>query len=181
MYHLTDIHTALSVCIEDKSDNCHIALRLLRLNMFDRHKLAQTSSLIFSSFWHQETSYASDLPAISSLFSVVNDQMEAKGIDRLLKVVGGFGRWQCFFLLLGTWSCIVAATNHVAIVFIGDSPKFRCFDQSHFNVSQACLDKNGNTCSEFIFDTTVYRSTLVTKWNLVCDRLIFLPLIQVTT
>ena len=114
-------------------------------------------------------------------FSVVNDQMETKGIDRLLKVVGGFGRWQCFFLLLGTWSCIVAATNHVAIVFIGDSPKFRCFDQSHFNVSQACLDKNGNTCSEFIFDTTVYRSTLVTKWNLVCDRLIFLPLIQVTT
>ena len=68
MYHLTDIHTARTVCIEDKSDNCHIALRLLRLNMFDRHKLAQTSSLIFSSFRHQETSYASNLPAISSIF-----------------------------------------------------------------------------------------------------------------
>ena len=73
MYHLTDIHTALTVCLEDKSDNCHIALRLLGLNMFDRHKLAQTSSFIFSSFRHQETSYASDLQAISSHFSVVND------------------------------------------------------------------------------------------------------------
>ena len=103
--------------------------------------------------------------------------MEGANIDKLLLIVGGFGRWQCFFLFLATWSCIVAATNHVAIVFLGDSPKFRCADQSDFD--DKCWDKNGETCNEFIFDQTEYESTLVTKWNLVCDRLLLLPLIQV--
>ena len=45
--------------------------------------------------------------------------MESTNIDQLLKAVGGFGRWQGFILFLATWSCIVAATNHVAIVFLG--------------------------------------------------------------
>ena len=102
-------------------------------------------------------------------------------IEEVIKITGGLGRWQFFFICLTSWSCLVAATNHMSILFLGASPDFQCAQNLITNNSNQCIDENGNKCTDYIFDTNDFESTLVTKWSLVCDLVFMVPLIQVCT
>ena len=66
----------------------------------------------------------------------------------------------------------------MSILFLGASPDFQCVDNDSKSINQ-CIDINGNQCHNFTFNASEYKSTLVTKWNLVCDKVFLVPLIQV--
>ena len=66
----------------------------------------------------------------------------------------------------------------MSILFLGASPDFQCVDNDFESINQ-CIDINGNQCNNFTFNASEYKSTLVTKWNLVCDKVFLVPLIQV--
>lgn len=92
-------------------------------------------------------------------------------IDTLIRDVGGFGKGQAWILFVSTWSCVVAATNHISLLYLGATPSFRCAETE--NETCHCPSQ------EFVFDQSEFQSTLVTQWNLVCHRSLLLPMIQV--
>ncbi len=104
-------------------------------------------------------------------------------LNDIIASIGGFGQGQCGLLFLATWTCIVAATNHISIIFLGATPPFRCEadDAGQDDFLNQCWKDNASNvaCQEFVFEKTEFISTLVTKWNLVCDQVYLLPIIQV--
>jgi hypothetical protein len=116
----------------------------------------------------------------SSSASSSMKEKEPLPIEHVICITGGFGRWQGLFILLASWSCVIAASNHMSVLFLGATPKFTCFGgDSLNNAANHCLTEGGDVCTEFVFNTSIYKSTLVSKWNLVCDRVFLVPIIQV--
>ena len=98
-------------------------------------------------------------------------------IEQIIEITGGLGRWQAFLIALTMWSCVVAATNHMSILFLGAAPDFHCTDNPDHN--DKCSDSFGKTCQNFTYETDEIQSSLVTKWNLVCNRVFLIPIMQV--
>ena len=98
-------------------------------------------------------------------------------IEQIIEITGGLGRWQIFLIALSMWTCVVAATNHMAILFLGAAPDFHCADNLGHN--DKCSDSFGKTCHNFTYQTDEIQSSLVTKWNLVCSRVVLIPIMQV--
>ncbi len=51
--------------------------------------------------------------------------------DLVLKETGGFGRYQIGLLLLGLFSCLAAACNHLSPIYLAYVPKYHCIQGIH--------------------------------------------------
>lgn len=104
--------------------------------------------------------------------------------DALLKL-GTLGKWQAFnFILIGTFAMVPASLNMLAIVWIGFKPAHHCKINSHENAIDRIPVINGkmSSCSMFWNSTNettschdgwnydYHGSTVVTKWDLVCEK-----------
>ena len=99
----------------------------------------------------------------------------------------GTGRWQA--LLVGYMSILwlVSPLFSLSMMFVGATPEFRCADGFAANATFASLPadtpqchriNDTNSCTRWVFDTSVYWSTVVTEWSLVCGRTPLLSMLQ---
>ncbi|KRT86152.1 membrane transporter [Oryctes borbonicus] len=117
------------------------------------------------------------------------------GYDDVIPVLGDFGRYQRRIYLLLCFPAIICAFHKLANVFIQARPDFRCQLPDEFSNASFVLEKtimnnsypfnhkqnkysscemmrNGTIipCDKYIYDTSVYESTTVMEWDLVCNR-----------
>ncbi|XP_027041316.1 organic cation transporter protein-like [Pocillopora damicornis] len=85
--------------------------------------------------------------------------------DDLLKITGGFGRYQ---MVLYTFMCLVSIPTGAQLliqVFYGASPPFVCVSTSR---NETCASGCCSSCHEYEFRGPF--TSAVSQWNLICDR-----------
>ncbi|XP_032516729.2 organic cation transporter protein-like isoform X2 [Danaus plexippus] len=84
--------------------------------------------------------------------------------DPLSKIIGAIGKWQiwiCFIVFLVKFP---VAWHQMSIIFLAPPMNFTCSDDNNFT-SQCHAN-----CSEYTYDHSVFGETIVSQWDLVCDR-----------
>jgi len=90
-------------------------------------------------------------------------------IDSIFREIGSSGRQQVKY---GFALCLlkVYAPFHVLqYTFVGTTPSFICTNRDGSSLKDKCFDNKVSSCSNLTFDPTA-PSTIVSEWNLICDR-----------
>ena len=100
--------------------------------------------------------------------------------EDILERCCGTGRWQVMLIGYMSVMWLIFPTFSMSMMFVGASPQFKCADGFDANATfdslpadvPEChpLGDNSSSCSRWVFDKSVYESTVVTEWNLVCGR-----------
>ena len=71
------------------------------------------------------------------------------------------------------FSCVLAASNHLSIIYTAYSTSFRLDSGDSADFNNQCEDihahddGDSNTTSTYVYDSSVFTNTVVTEWNLV--------------
>lgn len=91
-----------------------------------------------------------------------NEASDSKPEDPIQKAMGGLGKWQI-------WICAVifllkfpVAWHQMSIIFLAPKQEFTCANET--------LDKCSSECEAHIFDTSIFKETIVSEWDLVCKK-----------
>ena len=119
--------------------------------------------------------------------------------EKILRQLGGFGRFQWFMLALSLFSSMCCAFNHLSMIYKMFTPSFQCGDlgsplESAKRVSSwlkisvtslnsflfqvfnsSCPSGDSSQCNDIKFDDDVMSRTVVTSFGLVCDRIPLVP------
>ena len=134
----------------------------------------------------------------------INNEDESHTFDLIIQETGGFGRFQQMILVLSLISSVLAACNHLSPIYLTYTPCFDCIDNLDLNGSdfhckenyQVRLPKNlifkkyrdlnffqcpssqdVQICNQWKYDSSIFESTVVTEFDLVCNRAQLLPTI----
>lgn len=106
-------------------------------------------------------------------------------LDEALGRLGDWGRWQVLYFLMLSMACMFPASWHMfAIVFIGGQPDYRCQAPTGVLINETipaadngssakCEVYVGNNKTELCTDWEYFGDvghTIVSQWDLVCDR-----------
>lgn len=98
---------------------------------------------------------------------------ETKGVenlksdeDPLTKAIGAIGKWQiwiCFVVFLVKFP---VAWHQMSIIFLAPPTNFTCSSDNSGVFDNHC---HAN-CTDYEYDHSVFDETIISEWNLVCDR-----------
>ncbi|KAL0830654.1 hypothetical protein ABMA28_002791 [Loxostege sticticalis] len=87
--------------------------------------------------------------------------------DPITKAIGVIGKWQiwiCFVVFLVKFP---VAWHQMSIIFLAPPMNFTCADNH-------TLHHNDNTCqancTDYEYDHSIFKETIISEWNLVCNR-----------
>ena len=108
--------------------------------------------------------------------------------EEVQEVCCGSGRWQVLLIIYISLMWWLHSLFSMSLMFVGATPEHRCADGFDENATFASLpadtpqchplgDANAS-CTRWVFDTSVFLTTVVTEWNLVCGRKPLLSMLQ---
>lgn len=81
--------------------------------------------------------------------------------------MGSFGKYQ-MLLVLAYFPCKIPTALHpLGIVFLAPPVKYICMDNVD-NVTEGVLGKC--PCENPIYDNTIFQETMITTWDLICEK-----------
>jgi len=119
-----------------------------------------------SSILETETASKSDL---------ASNVTDPDDFEYVLESLGQFGRFQRIIYFALWLPAASMAAGVYASVYMEFSPKFHCADAGITEFSRelenmTCSTPTAPSCSQWVYDTSVFTSTVVSQFNLVCDN-----------
>ncbi|XP_018911772.2 organic cation transporter protein [Bemisia tabaci] len=110
--------------------------------------------------------------------------------DPVEKLIGEFGPWQARLGLLMALLKLPICWFQLNIIFIAPTTPFWCIEVSPNTGTQeyrneTCWHSTGKgatqvKCNQWEYDRTISRNTIISQWDLVCDRAAWVSITQMT-
>ncbi|XP_014473977.1 PREDICTED: organic cation transporter protein-like isoform X2 [Dinoponera quadriceps] len=94
-------------------------------------------------------------------------------VDAVQTAIGNLGRWQVTVCLAISLVKFPVAWHQLAIVFMAPHQDYNCTKPATTDAQDQCtVNVNGTSvgCTEWEYDRSVFPETIISEWNLVCDR-----------
>ncbi|XP_018372686.1 PREDICTED: organic cation transporter protein-like isoform X2 [Trachymyrmex cornetzi] len=96
-------------------------------------------------------------------------------VDAVQIAIGNLGRWQIIVCLAISLVKFPVAWHQLAIVFMAPHQDYNCTEPAiteEYSKDQCTVNLNGTLikCTEWEYDRKLFPETIISQWNLVCDR-----------
>ncbi|XP_020290376.1 organic cation transporter protein-like isoform X2 [Pseudomyrmex gracilis] len=99
-------------------------------------------------------------------------------LDPIQEAMGSMGPWHVVIAVAISLVKFPVAWHQLSIVFLAPPTNFSCNsplpNNTHESVFMKCEVDLGNgtieKCTEFRYDKRIFRESIITQWNLICDR-----------
>lgn len=96
-------------------------------------------------------------------------------VDAVQIAIGNLGRWQIIVCLAISLIKFPVAWHQLAIVFMAPHQDYNCTKPAiteEYSMDQCTVNLNGTLikCTEWEYDRKLFPETIISQWNLVCDR-----------
>jgi len=116
------------------------------------------------------------------------DEVDGEGIkepkkkldfqDPVLEAIGEFGPYQAWLCFLGFLLNLVHSWLSLSLKFVGMKTDYTCVEgdttwDTNAEGRDECRAFSGNSsreCSQWTYDSTQFKNTIVERWGLVCER-----------
>lgn len=94
-----------------------------------------------------------------------NDKNDSKVLDDPVQnAMGQLGRWHIVICSALFFVKFPVAMHNMAIIFLSPPPSFRCVSPP--GISDGC----SADCQQVEYNRTVFTETIITQWDLICDK-----------